>query len=88
MSFRTGVSRSIVSAMEIFLSWKERQQDQVNNANSAFILIYRLISRGCQIGLIGPGGPGGPGGQGGQGSQGGQGGQGGQGRVFRVVLVP
>ena len=42
-------------------------QEHVKNANSAFILIILLISRGCQIGLIGQGGPGGPGGQGGQG---------------------
>ena len=55
------------------------QKDQVNNSNSAFILINRLISWGCQIGLIGQGGPGGPGGQFGPGGQGGQGSQGGQG---------
>ena len=35
------------------------KQDLVNNANSAFILINRLISRDCQSGSIGPGGPGG-----------------------------
>ena len=35
------------------------QQDQLNNTNSAFILINRLISRGFQSGSIGPGGPGG-----------------------------
>ena len=40
--------------------WLE-EQDQVNNANSALI----LISRGCQSGWIVQGGPGGPGGQGG-----------------------
>ena len=33
-----------------------QKQDQVNNANSAFILINCLISRGCQSGSIGPGG--------------------------------
>ena len=31
------------------------EQDQVNNANSAFILKNLLISRGCQSGLIGQG---------------------------------
>ena len=54
------------------LPWSMFQKDQVNNSNSAFNLINRLISGGCQIGLIGligQGGPGGPGG--GQGSQGG-----------------
>ena len=35
------------------------QQDQLNNTNSAFILINRLISRGFQSGSIGPGGQGG-----------------------------
>ena len=55
------------------------KQDQVNNANSAFILINCLISRGFQSGLIGLGGPCGPGGPGGPGGQlvrwsGGQGG--------------
>ena len=50
-------------------------QDKVNNANSAFILINRLISQGFQSVLIGPGGPGdrdgpdGPGGPGGPGVQ-------------------
>ena len=39
-------------------------QDQVNNANSAFILISR---QGIQSGLIGPGRPRGPGGPGGPG---------------------
>ena len=39
-----------------------KEQDQVSNANFAFILINCLISRGCQGGLIGQGGPGGPGG--------------------------
>ena len=47
--------------------WK--QQDQVNNANSAFILNNSLISRGFQSGSICIGGLGGPGGQGGQGGQ-------------------
>ena len=45
------------------------KQDQVHNANSAFILIMCLISQGCQSVLIGQSGqvgPGGPGGQGGQ----------------------
>ena len=68
----------------------KHKQDQVNNANSAFILINRWISLGFQSGLIGPGGLGGPIGPGGpsgpdrpgvsdgQSGQGGQGGQGGQ----------
>ena len=59
------------------LPWSMFQKDQVNNSNSAFNLINRLISGGCQIGLIGQGGPGGPGGQGGPGDPGGPGGQGG-----------
>ena len=42
----------------------KHKQDQVNNANSAFILINRLISLGFQSGSIGPGGPGGPSSQG------------------------
>ena len=54
------------------------KQDQVNNANSAFILINRLISRGFQSGSIGPGGPGGPGCPDGPGDPGGPGGPGGQ----------
>ena len=54
------------------------KQDEVNNVNSAFILRNRLISRGFQIGLIGPGGPGGPGVPGVPGVPDGQGGQGGQ----------
>ena len=54
-----------------------QKQDQVNNANSAFILINLLISQGCQNGLIGQGGLGGPGGQGGQGGSGWSGSQGG-----------
>ena len=37
----------------------KHKQDQENNANSAFILINRLISLGFQSGSIGPGGPGG-----------------------------
>ena len=37
------------------------QQDQLNNTNSTFILINRLISRGFQSGSIGPGGLSGPG---------------------------
>ena len=64
------------------LSPKQVKQNQVNNANSAFILINLLISQGCHSGSFGqddPGGPGGPCGPGGSGSQGGQGGQGGQG---------
>ena len=48
-----------------------QKQDQVNNANSAFILINCLISRSFQSGLIGPGGPVGPGGPDGPGGQGG-----------------
>ena len=52
------------------------KQDQVNNANSEFILINHLISRGFQSGLIGPGGPSGPGGLGGPGGPGGQAAQG------------
>ena len=45
----------------VFLNSKSlSQQVQVNNANSAFILINRLISQGFQSGSIGPGGPGGP----------------------------
>ena len=43
------------------------KQDQVNNANSAFILINLLIIRGCQSGLIGQVNPGVPGVQGGPG---------------------
>ena len=67
---------------------REARQDQVNNANSAFILINCLISQGFQsdsIGLGSPGSPGGPSGPGGldgscgpygdQASQGGPGGQ-------------
>ena len=60
------------------------QQNQVKNANSAFILINRLISLGFQSGSIGPGGPGGPSGPdgpsgpGGPGVSGGPGGPGGQ----------
>ena len=67
------------------------KQDEVNNVNSAFILRNRLISRGFQIGLIGPGGPGGPGVPGVPGVPDGQGGQGGQvvrrtgGQVVQVV---
>ena len=68
------------------------KQDEVNNANSAFILINLLISWGCHSGLIGKGGPCGPVGPGGSGGQvvrgvlGGQGGQGGQdGQVRQVV---
>ena len=59
--------------------WFIWEQAQVNNANSAFILINRLISQGFQSGSIGPGGPGGPGnpdgpdGPGGPGSPGGPG---------------
>ena len=34
--------------------WLE-EQDQVNNANSAFILINCLITQGFQSGSIGPG---------------------------------
>ena len=49
------------------------QQDQLNNTNSAFILINRLISRGFQSGSIGPGGPGGPDSPGGPGGPGGPG---------------
>ena len=67
------------------------QQDKVNHANSAFILINLLISRGCHSGSIGqgglggpigsggPDGPGGPGGTGGTGGTGGPGGPGGPG---------
>ena len=47
------------------------KQDQVNNANSAFILINCLVSSGLQSSFIGPGGPGDLGGQGGPGSPGG-----------------
>ena len=74
----------------------KRQQDKVNNAKSAFIMINFLISQGCHSGLIGqddPGGPGGPGspgspgGPGGPGGSGGQGGQGGQGGVRMVSVV-
>ena len=43
------------------------QQDQENNANSAFILINRLINRGFQSGSIGPGGSGDPSGPSGPG---------------------
>ena len=45
------------------------KQDQVNNVNSAFILINRLICWGFQNGSIGPGGPGSPDGPGGPGGQ-------------------
>ena len=55
------------------------KQDQVNNANSEFILINHLISRGFQSGSIGPGGPDGPGCPDGPGDPGGLGGPGGQG---------
>ena len=61
-----------------------REQDQVNNANSAFILINRMTSQGFQSGQIGPGGPGGPGGPDGScgpygpGDPSGQGGPGGE----------
>ena len=61
----------------LFLS----QFDQVNNANSAFILINCWISQGFQSGSIGPGGPGGPGGPDSLGCPGvpdGQGGRGGR----------
>ena len=58
------------------------KQDQVNNVNSAFILRNRLISRGFQIGLIGPGGPGGPGVPGVPGVPDGQGGQDYQPRLY------
>ena len=53
------------------------KQDQVNNANSAFILINCLVSQGLKSSLIGPGGPGDLGGQGGPGSPGGPCGRGG-----------
>ena len=49
------------------------KQDEVNNANSAFILINLLISWGCHRGLIGKGDPCGPGGSGGQVGSGGSG---------------
>ena len=58
------------------------KQDQVHNANSAFILIDRLISLDFQNGSIGPGDPGGPGdlsGTGGPGDPSGTGGPGGLG---------
>ena len=57
-------------------NWK---QDQVNDANTAFILISRLTSQGFQSASIGPGGPSGPGGPDGLGGQGCLGGQGGPG---------
>ena len=44
--------------------FSKNKQDQLNNANSAFILTNILISRvyqSGQSGLIGQGGPGGPG---------------------------
>ena len=47
------------------------KQYQVNNANSAFILINCLIGRGCQSHLIGQGGPGGSGDPDGPGGPGG-----------------
>ena len=56
-------------------NWK---QDQVNNANSAFILINCWISQGFQSGSIGPGGPGGPDSLGCPGVPDGQGGRGGR----------
>ena len=52
----------------------KRQQDKVNNAKSAFIMINFLISQGCHSGLIGqddPGCQGGPGSLGGPGGSGG-----------------
>ena len=68
------------------------EQDQVNNANSAFILINCLISRGYQgrsigqSGSIGQGGPGVPDGPGGSVGPVGPCGPGGPGvRVFGVV---
>ena len=57
------------------------KQNQVNNANSEFILINLLISLGCRNGSIGQGGPDGQGGSGGvrglrwSGGKSGQGGQ-------------
>ena len=53
-------------------SLQRQKQDQVNNSNPAFILINRLISRGCQSGSIGQGGPGVPGGPGRKSGQGDQ----------------
>ena len=50
------------------------KQDQVNNANSAFILINHLISQGFQSVSIGRGGPGSPGGLSGPGGPGSPGG--------------
>ena len=49
------------------------QQDKVNHANSAFILINLLISRGCHSGSIGQGSLGGPSGSGGPDGPGGPG---------------
>ena len=49
-----------------------QKQDQVNNANSAFILINCLISQGCQSGSIGQGSPCVPRGPCGKSGQGGQ----------------
>ena len=64
----------------VFLNSKSlSQQVQVNNANSAFFLINRLISQGFQSGSIGPGGPGSPGGPSGTGGPGGRDGPGGPG---------
>ena len=72
----------VVRAVKVFMMARVVQvvqdQDQVNNPNSAFILINRLISRGFQSGWIGPSGPGGPGGPWGPGGPGGLDGQGGQ----------
>ena len=75
----------------LFLNNKQRnKQDQINSANSAFILINCLISQGFQSGSIGPGNPGGlsgPGGpSGGPGGLGGPDGSGGQVvQVFQMV---
>ena len=70
------------------------KQDQINSANSAFILINCFISQGFQSGLIGPGvpgvpgGPGGPVGPGGPGVQDNQGGQDGQGGQIAFTPFP
>ena len=55
---RQSVARLCIGRRDISIL----KQNQVNNANSAFILINLLISLGCQSSSIGQGGPGGPGG--------------------------
>ena len=53
--FNTGAKGLQYNMRQFICEISVKQQDQVNNANSAFIFIYRLISRGLRSG---PGGPG------------------------------